>query len=214
MAFTAPNTVAVQMFYTVGGEIVENVYHAHKDSAWDLTSLGALAAAFVSWETSDAADQRSEQVSLIRVVATDLTDLTSGRVDNKLVAPVDGTIVSPALPGNVTWAVKQNIGERGRGRNGRTFWIGLAETQVIGNIIDTATANSIQTALNALITDIPAAVPGAALGVMHRPPGDPPIGEATFSPTQSFTYTDLFVDSQRDRLPGHKRHKKPATPTP
>lgn len=214
MPFVGPNIVQVQMIYTCGGELVENVYHAHKDSAWDLTTLGALAAAFVSWETSEAAPLRSEQVSLVRVVATDLTSLTSGRVDTQLVTTVDGGVVSPVLPNNATWAVKQNIGERGRGRNGRTFWIGLAENQVIGNQIDTTVGDSIQSALNALITDVGAAVAGAALGVMHRPPGDPPTGSATFTPTQNFTYTDQLIDSQRDRLPGHKRHKRRVITTP
>src|SRR5690349_2806179 len=214
MPVTGPNIVQVQMIYTSGGEKVENVYHVHKDSAWDLTDLGSLAAAFVSWETSEAADLRSDQVQLIRVVATDLTSLSSGRIDNQLVAPVQGTDPGAVMPNNVTFAIKNNIGERGRGRNGRVYWIGLAEDMCVGSIINTATADSIQSALNTLQTDIATAVPGAALGVMHRPGGSPPSGVASFTPTQNFTYTDLTLDSQRDRLPGHKRHKKESTPTP
>lgn len=208
MAFIGPNIVQVQMIYTSGGEKVENVFHVHKDSTWDLTDLGSLAAAFESWEATTGSQYRSEQVSLIRIVATDLSSLTSGRVDQQLAVTVDGQDVSPVLPNNATFAIKNNIGERGRGRNGRVFWIGLAENQVIGSTIDTTVADNIQSALNTLQTDIAAAVPGAALGVMHRPPGDPPSGVATFSATQNFTYTDLTLDSQRDRLPGHKRHKR------
>lgn len=210
VSLIAENVVQVVAYYRSGGDIVENVYYVHKGSSWSAPEILDVLGAFESWESTSASLRRSENVNLFRLVGTDLTSLTSDRVDFQLVTPVDGQVVSPVLPNNVTFAIKANIGERGKGRNGRKFWIGLAEDQVIGSTIDTAQADFIQSSLNTLITDVSAAVPGAALGVIHTKNGPLPISPATFSAIDSFTYTDLTTDSQRDRLPGHKRHKKPA----
>lgn len=206
------NTVQVVMQYRSGGEIVENVYHVHGGSSWDATEILALLGAFESWESTSASLMRSDQVSLFRIVGTDLTSLAAARVDLQLATPVDGQDVSPVLPNNVTFALKANIGERGKGRNGRTFWIGLGESFVVGSLMDTAHADSIQSALNTLITDVAAAVPGASLAVLHQRQGGIPITPAVTSDILSFTYTDLTTDSQRDRLPGHKRHKRTVAP--
>jgi len=208
MPFTAENVVQVVMGYRLAGEIVENVYHVHKGSTWSLTDLGSLVATFLSWETDTASLLRSNEVDLVRITATDLTNLTAGRVDDQLTAPVVGGVASGALPANATFAIKASIGERGKGRNGRTFWIGLAEDQVSGATIATATADDIQAALNTLLTDIATAIAGAAMCVIHTRAGGVPLTVATFTVIQNWVYTDTLVDSQRDRLPGHKRHKK------
>lgn len=212
MPFTAENVAQVVMGYRQAGEIVENVYHVHKGGAWSVADLGTLVGVFLSWETDTAAPLRSNEVDLIRITATDLTSLTSGRVDDQLTAPVTGGVTSGALPANATFAVKASIGERGKGRNGRTFWVGLAESQVNGAELAVATADNIQTALNTLITDVSTGIAGASLCVIHTRVNGVPLTVATFSVIQAFVYTDVFVDSQRDRLPGHKRHKKPAAP--
>lgn len=210
VSLIAENVVQVVAYYRSGGDIVENVYYVHKGSSWSAPEILDVLGAFESWESTSASLRRSENVNLFRLVGTDLTSLTSDRVDLQLATPVDGQVVSPVLPNNVTFALKANIGERGKGRNGRKFWIGLAENQVIGSTMDTAQADFIQSSLNTLITDVATAVSGAALGVIHTKNGPLPITPATFSAIDSFTYTDLTTDSQRDRLPGHKRHKKPA----
>jgi hypothetical protein len=195
------------MAYLMDGEVVENVYHVHKSTPWSIGDIGTIAATFEGWENTDGAPLRSRDCELIRVTATDLTSLASGRVDQQLVVPIVGTLASDALPNNVTFAVKANIGVRGRGRSGRTFWIGLAESQVVLSQMLTASANAIQTALNNLIADISAAVPGAALSVMHLFINKVYQVSAPTDPVLTWTYTDLSIDSMKDRLPRHKAHK-------
>jgi hypothetical protein len=202
------NTLQVQMGYLLDGELVENVYHVHKSTAWAIGDIGAIAAAFEGWETSSASALRSVDCELIRITVTDLTSLTAGRVDQQLVVPIVGATSSPALPNNVTFALKANIASRGKGRSGRTFWIGLAESQVVLSQILTATADAIQTALNDLLTDISSSVPGAALSVMHLFVNKVYQADAQTSPILTWTYTDLTTDSMKDRLPNHKRHKR------
>lgn len=202
----APNVAQVVMRYANGGDYSENVYHVQYGTGWDATSLAALTSAFINWETTVASLIRSDEVALIRVTATDLTSLASSRDDAILAVPVPGGVSSPVLPPNVTWAIKGNIGERGRGRNGRCFWIGLAESMVVGALVNGSIAAGIETALNDLITDIAVAIPGAILGVIHQYAAGVQITPATFSEILAWVYTDLTCDSQRDRLPNHKRH--------
>jgi hypothetical protein len=210
-SLVAVNVVQVVMGYLSGGEPAENVYHVHKASAWSAPEINDLLTVFSDWESTTAKSKRSDQVQLVRLTGTDLTSLTSDRVDIALVAPIAGTNVSPVMPANVTFAVKANIGERGKGRNGRTFWIGLAENKCLNNSIDETAAGDIQTALNTLITDVLSGPPAANLGIIHTQAAGLPISPASFTPILTFTYTDLFLDSQKNRLPGHKRHKRPTT---
>lgn len=212
-SITAVNVARVVMEYTNGTlEKMQNSYYVKNVAAWSVADLEALVEAFSVWEETRASLERTSDVRLIRVTATDLTSLTSNRVDDILAAPVIGQRTSPTLPANATFALKANIGERGKGRNGRTFWVGLAEDQVTNQSINTVNADNMVTAMNDLITDIDTALPGAQLGIIHTTHNGVPIEPAEFSETQSYNYTDLTVDSQRDRLPGHKKHKRPVAP--
>jgi hypothetical protein len=205
----ATNMISVVMEYLSGGEKCANVYHVHKSTPWTPINISDVLTTFTDWETATASPLRSNEVSLIRITGTDLTSLTSARVDVPLVAPIVGSNVAPVLPANATFAVKANIGERGKGRNGRTFFIGLAENKVAENSVDETFAGDVQTALNTLITDISGGTPAAVLGIIHTEVGGVPVSPAPFSAILEWSYTDLFVDSQKNRLPGHKRHKKP-----
>src|SRR6266545_2039079 len=202
----------VLTFSDINSDIFENVFFVHKATAWDATTLSELVNAFVSWESDTGSAERGDQVTLVRVTATDLTSLTTDRVDAQLETPVPGQRTSPVLPSNVTLAIKKNIGSRGKGRNGRIFWIGLTEDAVEQNAILEARANLLITALAALEPVVQAAVSGTLVGIIHTVIDGVPQPDAPFSHTQNYAITDFIVDSQRDRLPGHKRHKKPASP--
>lgn len=199
------------MGYQSSDTNMENVYYVHKVSPWSQIDVAAIVTAFTNWETSNAAAQRGAYVELVRVTATDLTSLSGVRIDDQLVAPIPGTRSSTPLPANVTFAVKANIGKRGRGTNGRTYWIGLTEGQILDDQMQAAAAGLIVTALETLISDISGAVAGSALGVIHQFINRIWQPNAPFDPIVNYAYTDLNLDSQRDRLPGHKRHRKPAT---
>lgn len=206
-SIVAENVAQVVMGYLSGGEPCENVYHVHSSVAWTMVLLEDLLATFQAWEMDTAAPLRSTGAELIRATATDLTSMTSPRYDEPLETPVPGTDASQVLPSNVTLAIKADIGERGRGRNGRSFWIGLAEDMVTDNAVGAVDVTNIVSALNTLIMDITTAAPDQALGIIHTMAAGVPLTPATFSPIIGWSVTDRSIDSQRDRLPFHKAHR-------
>jgi hypothetical protein len=119
------------------------------------------------------------------------------------------------MPANVTIALKLVIGERGRGKSGRLYWIGLTEDQCVGDTVETSTATALEAAGEALRTGIEAlGLPWGNLVVPHLKIGDTRPTPATKSVVESIALTDNVLDSQRDRLPFHKKHKKKKSTTP
>jgi hypothetical protein len=207
MAVISPDVAQLVAEYRNSDTNMQNVFYVQKLDGWAAGDLEQLAENYLAWETAEAGPLRSNQISLTRVTVTDLTSLTHGRYDLQLASPLVGGLASPALPASATWALKKNIGQRGRGRNGRTFWIGLGENQVVQDTIDSAAASAIETAMNMLLSDLLTDLGGAEVGVIHRPP----VGtgeEYDFTRQLVYAATDFLIDSQRDRLPGHKRHKR------
>lgn len=211
-ALIANNVVRVVMQYAGGGAEMSNVYHVHKDTDWTPAQLATLEDAFVGWESDTAGDNRSQNVELVRITLTDLTSQTSDTRDTIMGAPIPGKRVSPLMPGNVTVAVKGSIGERGRGRSGRTFWIGLAEDMCVGCSITSPIGADVVANLNQLRTEIAGLAMGAVLGIIHTVKDGAPLTPATFSEIITYALTDYILDSMRDRLPNHKRKKRTATP--
>lgn len=203
----AENVVQVVMEYTGGGATMSNVYHVHKATPWTEANLLSLETAFLGWETDTGSDNRAQDVALTRIKLTDLTSLASPMRDTILGVPIPGKQLSGMLPANSTIAFKGSIGERGRGRAGRQFWIGLAEDMCAGCSIDTDAGGDITANLEQLRTEIAALPLGALLGIIHTVVSGAPISPATFSAIVAWVLTDRTLDSQKNRLPNHKRRK-------
>lgn len=208
-----PNVAQLVGKYTQAGEAVENVFHvARTTGAWTKDDLVALAELFEGWETVTAAPLRTNNVQLNEVTATDLTSLAGFRITMAVDPAIPGTGGSNALPNSATFAIHADTGERGRGRAGRCFWIGLDEDQVAANTVDVAAGGLIEDAMNALRTEIEALGTGYSMCVPHyvvngvRPPS------VLHSQIREWTISDYIIDSQKNRLPRHKRHKKQGTP--
>jgi hypothetical protein len=111
----------------------------------------------------------------------------------------------------VTCAIKHNTGVRGRGRQGRSFWIGMTETMYTANTIETVTVTAITAAMLALMNDVISLDPDYKLVVTHRQVDGVPLTVGTTSEILSFDIADAILDSQRTRLPGHKRNRRRTT---
>ena len=205
----AQKVARFELRYTVPENTVMNVFHARSTaSSWAEATLDAVEAEFLSWFTGSASLLLSDQLALYEIVATDLTSLAGIRKVYPIQPPVDGNSNAEYLPANVTFAVKANIGTRGKGQSGRVFWPALVDTQVTNQEMQKSAADDIVTSLNALRTGIAGVTGCDGLCVPHFVVGGsrPPL--ATNSLILSYSYSDLVLDSQRDRLPAHKKHKR------
>lgn len=138
MAFTpVPNNARFELVYTHNGIVCENVFHVQDaTSSWTSAELIDEASKFKDWWDTNIKPLVSSSTILTKIIGTSLYAQTSPKVEYVTGLPIVGTGVGTPLPGNVTVAIKWTTGNRGRSARGRTFHVGLCESQVTGNLID------------------------------------------------------------------------------
>lgn len=202
MAFQpVPNTAQVEVIFLSNSSFVENVYHVEKNAPWTAVELSALCGVIEDWWRTQLAGLQAGTLVLQRIDARDLTTEAGAFFSRPCVGACSGTGPDAALPNNVTAAVKWTTGLAGRSQRGRTYHLGLMESQVVGDNIAEATRAALQLAYGDLRTDIDAMGPSHDLVVVSRiSNGVPrPVGQTT--PITSAS-VDNTVDSQRRRLIG------------
>lgn len=212
------NTVRVEVRYFMQNNNAANVFHVGYDSPPSITELNALGGAIEDWLTASWKPLSSQDWSANQILLTDLGGATGKRLSYPIDPIIVGSGVDNAMPANVTLAVKADIGIRGRGRSGRLFWVGLGESAVDGNLVVEAARTGIIAAMEALNTAIEGltafngmVVPHSfetTAGVQHH------LNPAESAPIVSFALTDNSIDTQKDRLPFHKKRKVKPTTTP
>lgn len=213
MSQVVPGVVEIRMQYKSDGEKCENVYHVeHGAGEWSETDLEHLATLFLTWEDEVGKLHRSNEVVLYQVIATDLTSLSGFRLVIAPDIPPVGFLTGQVLPNNATLAVHADIGTRGRGKSGRIFFIGLNELDVDGNSVDAGLGGFIEDDLNTLRTRVQAADVSWHMCVPHRVVGNVRPPSASFTDIRSWGLTDFSIDSQKLRLPFHKKHKRRVLP--
>ncbi len=201
----APGVVKVVQYFSCGdNSSAANIWHVHSDIPWTYELLNDLIDVFVAVENSDLTNLRSPDATTTGYRATDLTSLSGAMAFRA--TDIHSVGLAAGVPINSTFAVKLDTGLRGRGRNGRIFWVGLNEDAVDVAKVHSDYATSVINAVGAL-KDAIAAVSDWNLCVLHKERDKVPLNPYEFSNVVRIAYTDLAVDSQRDRLPGHKRRK-------
>lgn len=208
--------VKAEMRYLVNGQNAENVYWAKASGTIDEALLDSLAALLIAWEDTEASAQRSADCDLVEIILTDMSSLAGVRKVYGVSPPQSGAVTGDAMPNNVTLAVKENIGQRGRGINGRKFWIGLAESQCAGDVVDGTVVTAIVGIMNNLRDSVAGLTGFEGLCIPHFVVNKVPQNPADTDVITGFSVANNVIDSMRDRLPFHKRHKRKATtpPTP
>ena len=208
-------------FAQADGSFAENTYWVKRSIAWDNTSLLAMCAAFKTWwTTGDGTHKQQAQMctnySLIQIAARDFTTQHSGSVVYQTGLPLAGTSAGTSVEQGLTFSVTARTGLAGKSYRGRTFLIGLNQSDLSNqqeNLVGSGNASGYVSALNALITAVPAADTDSILVVMSRyyQPGGPgtdsvPRAAGIPTPILNFGFHDLLLDFQRRRAPAHGRH--------
>lgn len=200
MAFVpVPHGAFVEVIGQIFQQTVENTLWIYSAEEWDTTSLLNVAQIVADWWGDNIAALVSDSFTLSTVRATAMYS-QYGPTNEYL--PTIGNIglkSSPALPLNVTLAIKFGTPFRGRSFRGRNFVVGLCENMVTGNEIIVSDRDGYIDAYNAL----PAALAAADYShmVCSRRFNGADRGEGVLTGV-TFYSADTFIDSQRRRLTG------------
>lgn len=209
MSQVVPKVARFELWYTIPGNTIANIFHVRATTtSWAEADLDACEQAFEDWFSTTASQYINADCDLFQIIATDLTNLSGIRKVYPISPSLSGAMNNQLLPANVTFALKANIGTRGRGTSGRTFWPALGDTQVVNESMNGAAATLLVGAMNQLITDIGAVTNVDSLVVPHFIVGGVRPPTVAASDITSYGFSDLFLDSQRLRLPNHKKHKR------
>jgi len=199
MAFIpALNTLRVTLEYTLNGQLVVNVFYLKKSTPIATIDITNAVASIKSWFTTYLKPHLGNSLSLVRVVARDMTVENGAVVESAVVPAIVGSLAEEPLSNNVALVVSFKTGLVGRSLRGRVYMPGLTENQLTGNDVTTGAATGLVTGWSNLNSFVGAQ--GFALQVASFRNNGAPRVSALLTPVTNYNVTTR-VDTQRRRLP-------------
>lgn len=201
----AENTARIELVYSQGGQIVENVYHVEFGFVPAPTDLEDMATVFKDWWNTNLQPYVANTVSLNVIKARDLTTDSGSAIEYTTGLPILGASAVQPLPNGSTLAIKWTTGLAGRSFRGRTYHIGLVTSELADpNHISTGFQTTLANAYQALISAVEGT--GNNLVVASFYHGVDTAGKPIPRSTAVLTIIDnavvnTTIDSQRRRLP-------------
>lgn len=194
------NAAEVELRFTLHGQQVENTLYFYNPDGVGVAGLIDLTTQLNGWYTNHLKTVQASSVVLLELYATDLTSAVAPTYSNTVLNGTPGTFTTgPCLPGNASLTVSFRTTGRGRSARGRNYFIGLPEASVVGNTVDTAYVNAIETAYFELINYL--TEPWQWI-VLSRVFEGADRTEGLVQPITNVIIVDPYVDSQRRRLTG------------
>lgn len=196
-------TIGLELVFNLDNQIIENTLYVRKLGVLDIGDLLPVADAAIEWWAADMAPNLTNRLTLIRVVATDLSAQNGPSVLATGFLPASGAVNSDSVPSNCALCVSFRTNFRGRAFRGRNYVAGLAEANVTLNTVESALAESIRAGYENFPSHLPedfmhVVVTRRVNGVVQMP-------SALTNQVTAYVLTDLIIDSQRRRLPGRGR---------
>lgn len=206
-----PGIVQVDMRFVKDGQQIQNTFHVQDNDSpsWNLADIESLLDIFEDTYWPAVKGLLTAGISLYQLVATDLSSLDGLKVSRPISPAQPGTNVGAVGPNNVTMAVKLSPQTRGRGSAGRIFWPDIPEPSVTANTIDSTYAADVVAAVELLRSTIGTLWANTDLCVLSRFEAGVRRATGIGRTVLSVGITDALVDSMKNRLPGHKKQKRP-----
>lgn len=195
-----PQTVGVYVRGTLFNQRVENTIYVSTADPTTPGDVADIAAAAGAWYRANIVPLLAQDYVYRETFAKDLSSASGAEVNNTTGVGTIGGQPFAAMPGNVTLAISFRTGLAGRSFRGRNYLPCLAEPQVTGNTVASATADAFVTGYNELLNVLVGSeytwtvVSRFTSGVLRA------VGIST--PVVNAIVTNLFVDSMRRRLTG------------
>jgi hypothetical protein len=199
MAFIPiPNTAGVRVITGAEGKTFSNNFYYLGDNPWDATSLGALTNTLEGIYSSLYPVTASNAYRVVEIQARDMSTQFGPNVVDIPVPPILGTVGGDYLPFNAAVVITLRTGLAGRSFRGRLYHIGLAESNITGNVINTVYQTSLGNLYASLIT--PGGANNPTMVVASRYSNGLPRVTGLTTPVSSLQI-NTRVDTQRRRLP-------------
>jgi len=196
-----PNTVCAHVRGTNAGQYVENTFYYEFGSAPAQGDIDSLAVALGGAVLANWLPILPSSYVGREVFVEDLTDGSALMAIDTQIFGEPGTYASDPLPNNVSLSIARKSTLSGRNNRGRIFWPAIAAGYLASqNVVDSATATSILTAIASLdseATDLdwtPVIVSLFLDGVARA--------AGVTVPISIWQVVDLVLDSRQRRLPG------------
>lgn len=205
MAFIPiPQCAQVQIYGQIDRQVTINDLYFSHGTPIDIPALQSLADAVMTWHTTDILPNLSDDWSLIKAVATDLTTNTSGQYTSVLGAGAGGTS-GESNPNNVAATISFRTALRGRSYRGRNYIPGVPGSNVTLNTLDPGWMLAMTNGYGNLIFGGAAIPADWAWVVASRYTGGAPRVSGIVELVTNVLFVDDTVDSMRRRLPGRGR---------
>lgn len=202
MAFIpAAATVEVFMEHQVNGKSgVGWVLHYRSASTeWDLLAMNDLALQLRNWWNTEIENLVHPATRLERIRLRNISSANGAVLDYTTGLPITGSGSAAGTPNNVSFSLKKNTGLAGKSFRGRVYLLGLTEAAVNGNFLDAAVANLFVDAFNEALILV-GAEDTYAMALVSKYSNNAPRASALVNNVSSFSYSDLRIDTRRDRL--------------
>jgi len=200
MAFIpVPNGMRIALEQRLDDQQVVNVFYCLQPTGVTVADLTAIAGIFKDWWINELSPVLSQDISLERVVATDVSVEGGNQVTDTGGLPDTGDVATEAMSNNVALCVTRYTLFTGRSRRGRSYVAGLHTASITNNTVLTSPLAVIVTAFGQLSLNIQAG--GYVFVVASFQSGGVPRVTADVRGVASFA-ANSRVDTQRRRLPG------------
>jgi hypothetical protein len=208
-----PLTAQATIHMQSDGQSIQHSMYFQSTDGWSGAEITSLAATFADAWQDFMMPLYPDTVQALFAVAVDLASLTGGRAVFSYPAPVNGGLAVTPTPNNVAFAVQIATGSRGRGQQGRLFIGPLSEGATTGNLITQAAAAAFVAAINGVGNQVESQIDlECTWGIIHRVINGVRPANGTFTATTGAGFSNLYLDSQKLRLPFHKKRRATAAP--
>lgn len=196
-----PNTVEAAILMSLDNQQIENTLWFEFSTNPDASNLEELCQTLINWWTGEMAPYLSTALSLRGARAVSMNSSTSPTAQLAPASPTAGEVAGDCVPGNVAFCVQFKSFGRGRSTRGRNYIPGIPMSQLSGiNEVGSSFATAMINAYLAILGDTYTFIPAWVINSKFS--GGAPRTTGVNSVVTSVVYADLYLDSQRRRLPG------------
>lgn len=196
-----PGAYSLNMKYTLDSQQIHNIWNIAPLVEGESFSIPATLAVVAGWYESDMASNFSADLLLQEITIRSLAIPDAPGVVYTTGLPIVGGKGTQSLPNNDAFCVTLRTGLSGRSNRGRSYFSGIANTDVVRSHLDPVVGAEIVASMNSLIGTLQGDA-NTMLVVVSRAHDGAPRAEGIFHQVISASAYDYVMDSQRNRLPG------------